>query len=293
MTSAGAQLFRCIQFEFPWQLGPEPGRYVVREPHAEEASHVLVIATLGAPERRRLAKRRARAVAADVGSQPAAVATTRATVIPADALVDEAAARAWLATAQRDEHVDDELDRALAVLARAVHAHRLATADPGVPEPRREQALVVRLGYGSGDQVADGRHTEMVELPPPSPNRQRRVHALRPQERLAAVLGGRQQLLACEELTLRARADLDAGRARQAALQLRVAFEAALAELDGSVAAARLAELRTRREAVGAAANAALTGELDAVTAAELSDTLERVEAALRARSAGTERAGD
>ena len=54
---------------------------------------------------------------------------------------------------------------------------------------------------------------------------------LRPQERLAAILGGRDVALACEELALRARLDADAGRWREAAFQLRVALEAAIAEL--------------------------------------------------------------
>ena len=52
-----------------------------------------------------------------------------------------------------------------------------------------------------------------------------------PEERFAALLGGREQVLACEELVLRARADLDAGREREAALQARVALESLLAEM--------------------------------------------------------------
>ena len=91
--------------------------------------------------------------------------------------------------------------------------------------------------------------------------------ALRPHERLAALLGGRDVALACEELTLRARADLDAGRIREAALQLRVALEAAIAELepwrDRGDMAQRLETLREHRGAVGSAANAALRGGLE------------------------------
>ena len=52
-----------------------------------------------------------------------------------------------------------------------------------------------------------------------------------PEERYAAILGGRDRGLAGEELVLRARMDLDAGRVREAALQARVALEALLAEL--------------------------------------------------------------
>ena len=61
--------------------------------------------------------------------------------------------------------------------------------------------------------------------------RRRRSRILAPQARLAALLGAREAALACEELTLRARADVDQGRPREAALQLLVALDAALAEL--------------------------------------------------------------
>ena len=54
-----------------------------------------------------------------------------------------------------------------------------------------------------------------------SRRKRKRGETLAPQERLAAILGGRDALLAGEELLLRARLDLDAGRTREAALQAR------------------------------------------------------------------------
>ena len=84
---------------------------------------------------------------------------------------------------------------------------------------------------------------------------------LSPQERLAALLSGRDAALACEELTLRARGDLDHGRAREAALQLAIALDTALAELEAwreqGDMARRLEELDDRRGAVAEAARAA------------------------------------
>ncbi len=63
------------------------------------------------------------------------------------------------------------------------------------------------------------------------------------------MLGGHVPLLVCEELALRARRDLDAGRTRSAALQLRIAVDAALSELatDGRLATrlAQLSEVRS------------------------------------------------
>ena len=157
-------------------------------------------------------------------------------------------------------------------------------------EVARAQALIARVGYGEGEEVAHGRWTEATTFPTPRERRTRRAAALRPQERLAALLGGRDAPLAAEELALRARLDLDAGRRREAALQLRIALEAALAELEPwrEQLGERLAELRDERGAVGAAANAALQGGIDDATAADVERVLERLEAALRARiSAG------
>ncbi|MGH2840368.1 MAG: hypothetical protein ACRDKY_06045, partial [Solirubrobacteraceae bacterium] len=56
MTSS--RRFRFVQFEFAWELGPEPGRYPIRERMGEAPEYVLVLRTLGAPERRLLATRR-------------------------------------------------------------------------------------------------------------------------------------------------------------------------------------------------------------------------------------------
>ena len=242
---------------------------------------MIVVATLGAVERRRLGRRGSKV---SDGAEPAPVTTTRATIVHGQP-VDEAAAKVFLKTPER--HVVPEL----ATLNRVLHLHRVATADATVREVRRSQALVVRVGYGLGEEVADGRWTEAVEPRAERAARRRgREAALRPQERLAALLGGRDAALACEELVLRARMDLDGGRLREAALQLRVAFEAALSELEAwrerGDLAHRLEELREERGAVGAAANAALRGGLDAEDAAAVERIVGRVEAALRSRSA-------
>ena len=115
--------------------------------------------------------------------------------------------------------------------------------------------------------------------------------SLRPQERLAAVLAGRDPVLACEELALRARSDLDAGRWREAALQLGVALDAALAELEPWREQAglgpRLDELAAQRDEVRAAAATALQGGLEEHEIEVVRLVLGRIEAALRARTAG------
>jgi hypothetical protein len=111
---------------------------------------------------------------------------------------------------------------------------------------------------------------------------------LSPQERLAALLSGRDAALACEELTLRARGDLDHGRPREAALQLAIALDAGLAELevwrDQGDMAERLEELDDLRGAVARAAEAALQGGLEVEVVSSMELALGRLEAALRAR---------
>ncbi len=283
--TAGSRLFSFVQVEFPWPLGPADGRYLVRPSGQPDgaASHVIVLATLGAPERRRLGGRRRRE--ADPEPAPTPVATGRATVIDVGSpLPEEAAARAWLDAAGKDE-----LEAGLGVLNRALRAHRLSTADPYLPPAGRRHALVARVGYGAGEEVAEGVWTAARELAP-DPDRRGRSAArgrLEPQARLAALLGGRTAPLACEELALRARLDLDQGHAREAALQLLVALDATLAELGRSgPAAERLAELRGRREAVAAAAQTALTGSLSPDQLATVTFTVDRIQAALRAHIA-------
>jgi hypothetical protein len=179
---------------------------------------------------------------------------------------------------------------ALAVLNRALHARRIATADPYAVEVTAARALVTRVGYGSGEEVAEGSWTAARELAEPR-IRIARESALRPQERFAALLSGRDAALACELLALRTRADLDQGRDREAALQLEAALRAAVSELEGwrelDGMPARLEELAGLVDGVAAGAAAARAGTLDEAGRAVVVRALERLEAALRARTAG------
>jgi hypothetical protein len=254
--------------------------------HAGEVEHVLVLTTLGAQERRWLRGRRARRAQAT----PAPVTTTRVTLVDADAFDDRPAAETWLRqTTEHRERGEAQLRTAVTVLNRVLHLHRAATADPHVREVGPDQALVVRIGIGEGEQVAAGRWVRAVELALPRSTRGRSA-ALRPQERLAALLSARDAALGCEELALRARQDVDAGRRREAALQLEAALTMAVVELQpwaprGDLAG-RLEELRDLAPAVHAAAQAALQGGVDDDHEAALRRALERLEAALRARTA-------
>jgi hypothetical protein len=280
------QLFRFSQIELPWALGPPDGRYLLRAPGSAPdgpAAHVLVLATLGAPERRRRVGQR-RQLKAEPEPEPSPVSTGRATVVDVgEPLQGPEAGRQWLGRAGEEQLAAD-----LAVLNRALHAFRLVIADPHLHTVSRHQALVARVGFGAGEQVADGLWTDARELLASSP-RTTRAKVLEPQARLAAILNGREQPLACEELTLRARLDLDAGRDREAALQVLIALDAALAELaidpTAPLLRERLSELREQRDGVALAAQAALGGPLPAADLHAVTFALSRIEAALRARA--------
>jgi hypothetical protein len=314
------RLFVFMQMEFPWALGPQDGRYLLRGGPGSEAEHVVVIGTLaagrasgggaGAAARWALPRRRAeRGRQRPTTPEPAPVATSRVTVIDPVSLSAEHQARAWLA----DLDSEREVRAAATVINRVVHLHRIAAADPYVHEVSPAQALVIRAGWGEGEQVADGRwlHARELRWEPrrrsSGGSRRRgigeRSAALRPLERLALMLGAKESSLLCEELVLRARGDLDHGRIAHAAIELDRAFIAALGELRAEGRedlALRIAELEQLREGIGAQAQAVLLeGDSDRHGAPEgasestggpdeeiVTHGLERLEATLRARTA-------
>lgn len=221
------------------------------------------------------------------------MALTRATAIRAFApLSDEGEAARWLDEAcEAEDTVDVLVDEGLGLLNRALHAQGVAAAAPRAnSELSAEAAERILIGYGSGEEVASSRFSDAraVDVGSRASSRRQREEELRPQERVAAVLGGREQLNACETLLLRARADLDAGRDREAALQLRVGLEALLAELKGALSdpghEQDLGLLSERKVVVGEIANSALQGELSREQRAQVEDQLEVCERVLRRR---------
>lgn len=204
---------------------------------------------------------------------------------------DEGEADAWLAAAVAEEEaLDAVVAEGIGLLNRALHAQAIAGADPLGAELGAERAATVRVGYGSGEEVAASRFSlaHEVDVRAGASRRLRRDEELRPQERLAAILGGREAIDACEPLLLRARADLDTGRRREAALQLRVGLEALLAELPGALAdpghEEDMAALEARRKEAGEAANAALLGDLPDEHERQVTELLDLCERVLRRR---------
>ena len=251
---------------------------------------MLVVQTLGTPAAAPRRRRRNRHLEGE--AEPSSLSLARVTAVRAFApFVSEEAAARWLDEANEVEETTDVLvDEGLGLLNRALHAYAVAAADARIPVLTAERAVAVRLGYGEGEALAASRFTAAneIDLRAGLSRRRRREEDLRPQERLAAVLGGRERADACETLLLRARADLDAGREREAALQLRVGLEALLAELKDAINepghSEDMASLNERRAEAGEAANLALTGELTPERSTQVRELLEICERVLRRR---------
>lgn len=267
------------------------GRYLARTGGPEGAESVLVLERTGAPVSAGRRRRRPRRVAD--GDEPAALTLSRATAIRAFApLPDEGEAARWLDEAcEAEDTVDVLVDEGLALLNRALHAQAVAAAAPRAKsELSAEAAERILIGYGSGDEVAAGRFSDAraIDVGSRASRRRKREEELRPQERIAAMLGGREQPDACETLLLRARADLDAGRDREAALQLRVGLEALLVEMKGALSdpghEEDMTTLNERKGEVGDAANAALQGELSGEQRSRVEELLLACERVLRRR---------
>ena len=171
---------------------------------------------------------------------------------------------------------------------RAIHAHRTAALDPHVRDISLPGSLAVRVGYGDGEALADGRWDEAIELPGEA--RKGRYETLAPQERVAAIIGHHEPVDAATGALLRARADADAEppARRRAPASRRPRGDARRSRRRSAPSGqeADLAALTERRGVTGEGANAALLGELSEERAAELLETLAICERVLRRRKA-------
>jgi hypothetical protein len=284
-----SKLFGFVQFDFAGTLPLADGRYLSRDQGGET---VLVVRTVGVPRAETRQRRRRRAREVEPGAEATPLPLVRVTAIRAFApFGDEDEARRWLEEAtEADETVDVLVSEGIALLNRALHVRAVAGADPHANQLAPDQAVTVRLGYGSGEETAEGEFSAAreVDVRAAASRRRRRREDLAPQERLAAVLGGNEGIDACESLLLRARSDLDAGRPRESALQLRIGLEALLVELRGAVSdpghERDMATLEERHEEAETIAAAAIETDLSAEQQEAVKELLEIAERILRRR---------
>ena len=166
---------------------------MIRRYAGDDPRQIVVIGELEAVPRRRLGRRRPRSAAPGAG--PDAVEVTRATVIATDPLAEDGA-HEWLrkAVEARDATVGDALVAAQPGDPRSP-ARRRATRTWPRSARRRRWRPASATGRASRSRTATGRRRA-------SCRRRRRSarHLLSPQQRLAALLSGRDVALACEEL---------------------------------------------------------------------------------------------
>ena len=224
---------------------------------------VVVFAGLHSERSSRRGRRPTRLPAGAV--QPDPVPITRVTVIAAEPFADEASAQDWLKRCGgRGEAGSDEIVEALTHVNLAIAAYRAAAADPHAHDVSRDQAVRVRVGYGSGSKLVDGAWDDCLTLPPEHGRPRVRRRMLSPEEELAGILTGRRSSVQpSEELLLRARLDLDGGRHVEAAMQVLVACETLNAELsrEGSAGSAVAGRVEIARRVSQAAILDGLTPE--------------------------------
>ncbi len=168
--------------------------------------------------------------------------------VTGERLDDAAQGTAWLREMMGSGGLGaDEVRIATRIVNRALAALRAAARDPLVQDIGATRALAVRLGHGTGDELADGRWTEARELARP---RRGRLDDVDPQSRVAAVLAGRDEVHPAETLMLRARLDAQQGRTVEARYGLRAA-RAALQEQPGARQKELTKELAAIEEKLG------------------------------------------
>jgi hypothetical protein len=110
------------------------------------------------------------------------------TVVAAGPLERDEHAKSWLEQCRRSEdNRDGECDDALLSLNKVISAHRIAAADPYAHEVTPGHAQVVRLGYGTGEEMVGGLWRAAYTLPCRRRRSSRRA-MLAPQEELVAII---------------------------------------------------------------------------------------------------------
>lgn len=219
------------------------------------SADVLVVKVVEAMPVRGFGVVRRRARKVDVDPTPREVPLALATVISSSTPMERGEATRFLDDIREsDDSQNSWVDEGLGVLNRAIRAYRAGARDPYVTEITRVDARAVRIGFGSGEEVSQGRWRRAYAIPPPTRQRQSRSERMGPTETMAAVLLDRHWVLDGEELLLRALLDLEQSRPRCAAIQLAATIDSLTAELAdeplGQRAADRLTSVSRQAEHV-------------------------------------------
>ena len=295
--------FPFVQFEFTHAVGPHAGRYLVQpsllgehscdpaslEPrvdarnrqvagvgHGVGASDVLVVGVVGVPAGERRRPRRARPAQRETSpaTVPLSVVTFVRGTSPFEA--ERTAASRLEETRLSETEQLRWVKHGLTVLNLAIRGYRTGAPDPYALEMTRRDARCIRIGYGTTEDVQDGRWQAAFELPGDPQARSERIERLRPYEAVAAVLSGKNEVLEAEDLLSRALIDLDQRRNRGAAFGAAAALALLRSELGcNSAAGAKPSDLESLASRAERLARAAAAGPLDAGQVSELESIIE------------------
>ena len=162
-------VFRFVQFDFAGSLALPVGRWVVRKAGDAETTHVLIVEELAGdkPTRKQRSLREAPA--------PPTLTISRVTVV--DAISRK------LGSAERIKAAVSVIDRALHARALAGREDHLLLSTP--------PWIGLRVGTGSGEQVAHSDWVEAEEIPLPHTEKASRRRAEPVKGRFAELLGGK------------------------------------------------------------------------------------------------------
>ena len=224
-------LLPFAQLDLPGSFPLADGRYVARPAGEPEAQpDVLVVRTLGAARARSRLKR-GRPVPLEREPEALPLQLSRLTLIKALPFDDQASAEEWLQRVGADHEIAGKLAAEAAhTVNRALLAHRVAAPDLYAADIHPEDAVVIRFGFGSGDEVADGRWSEAVEMPEGRRQTMRTatMDIVGAQQRVASVLSARDVVLAHEALLVEAELAAAEDRRPLAALALAAAIDSLL-----------------------------------------------------------------
>jgi hypothetical protein len=155
-----------------------------------------------------------------------------------------------------------------------------ASWDPSICDISVDNALTIRLGYASGQQIVDGSFEEAYETTPAKAKSRR--DRLVPQRRMGAMLANRAPHPACCLLLLRARQDVNARRLPEAAIQTQTALETLLSEIGDRLTAATLESLRKHQAGLASAGASASQDPADEALLQQLEKAVADMEAVLK-----------
>ena len=217
---------------------------------------------------------------------------TTLTVIRPEPLGDADAAQGWLAGLRRRSRGDRGRAGSGAGARQPARARRTGPRCSTPTSPTSPPSTRSWCGSGSATATSSSTAATAQAIEVPRSARRRRGEVLRPQERLAAVLAGRERVAACELLAAaRARRPRRRPQPRGGAAA-RVALEALLAERDAGRRARAGRRTSPRSTSVASAPATRPTEALDGELTTERTRRARRDPAALRARPAPPSRAG-